>query len=371
MREGDARGPRRCRRRGCPSRRPPRPRSPRRAPRPRSRRPSRRWGARPGASGLSAARAAVVLRAAARVAARFGRRRAAGADRPSAARPRRRPARLAPRGGAPSCRLRLCANRAPSSAARSRRRGGARVGGVADRAHHHDRVAPACDHLADVIEVDPADREPRAVAGHARRRSARTSSPAAGRPAFVGVSHTGPTLSWSATPAASAASSCAGECVDSPISTSSPTSAARLGGGHVVLAHVHAVGAARHGQVRPVVQPEQRAVLVAQPPEHGGRAHELVVARRPCRAAGPCPPRRRAPPRAAPRGPGRTSVTKYSRARASRSRRESTLRVERARGERPAHRVVRRPRRAVPAQQPGVEPVVMSGTASSGRCRAA
>ena len=33
-------------------------------------------------------------------------------------------------------------------------------------------------------------------------------------------------------------------------------------------------------QVRPVVQPEQRAVLVAQPPEDGGRAHELGVARR-------------------------------------------------------------------------------------------
>jgi hypothetical protein len=43
---------------------------------------------------------------------------------------------------------------------------------------------------------------------------------------------------------------------------------------------VHAVGRARLDQIRPVVQPEERAVLVAQPPEDGGRAHELVIARR-------------------------------------------------------------------------------------------
>ena len=48
------------------------------------------------------------------------------------------------------------------------------------------------------------------------------SRPAAGRPCLVGVSHTGPTLSWSA-PERSAASSCSGEWVESPISSSSPT----------------------------------------------------------------------------------------------------------------------------------------------------
>src|SRR4029453_8262621 len=38
--------------------------------------------------------------------------------------------------------------------------------------------------------------------------------------------------------------------------------------------------ARRRHEVGPVVQPEERTVLVAQPPEDGGRAHELVVARR-------------------------------------------------------------------------------------------
>ena len=43
---------------------------------------------------------------------------------------------------------------------------------------------------------------------------------------------------------------------------------------------MHPVRPARVHQIGPVVQPEQRIVLVAQPPEHGGRADELVIARR-------------------------------------------------------------------------------------------
>ena len=54
---------------------------------------------------------------------------------------------------------------------------------------------------------------------------------------------------------------------------------ARLGHGHVVLAEVHAVGACRAREVGPVVQPEQRAVLVAERAEAGRRAQDLLVGR--------------------------------------------------------------------------------------------
>ena len=67
---------------------------------------------------------------------------------------------------------------------------------------------------------------PMANQGTGGRRSAawRTYSRPGGRAAraWSGVSHTGPTLSWSA-PASIPASSCSGEWVDRPISTSSPT----------------------------------------------------------------------------------------------------------------------------------------------------
>ena len=47
----------------------------------------------------------------------------------------------------------------------------------------------------------------------------------------------------------------------------------------VVLAHVHAVGLAAQGEVGPVVQPEESAVLVAAAPEDARGGHELLVAR--------------------------------------------------------------------------------------------
>ena len=128
----------------------------------------------------------------------------------------------------------------------------------------------------------PRSIPPIANQGRSRAASAawRTyESPAAGRPAFVGVSHTGPTLSWSATPDARRVVELLRRVSREPHQDLVAHERARLASRHVVLAHVHSVGGARLDQVRPVVQPEQRAVLVAQPPEHGGRAHELVVAR--------------------------------------------------------------------------------------------
>ncbi len=47
----------------------------------------------------------------------------------------------------------------------------------------------------------------------------------------------------------------------------------------VVLAHVHAVGLAAQGQVGPVVQPEERSVLVAPAPEEARRGQQVRVAR--------------------------------------------------------------------------------------------
>ena len=123
---------------------------------------------------------------------------------------------------------------------------------------------------------------PMANHGTGGRRSAawRTySSPAAGRPGLVGVSHTGPTLSWSA-PAAMPASSCSGEWVESPISRSSPDLLAHGGHGVVVLAHVHAVGAGRQRQVGPVVDPQQRAVAVARGAPARGHRQQRVVGQR-------------------------------------------------------------------------------------------
>ena len=101
-------------------------------------------------------------------------------------------------------------------------------------------------------------------------------SPAAGRPSFVGVSQTGPTLSWSASEW-SAASSWAGLCVESPIRSRRADLLAHFANRQVVLPDVHAVGPRGQRQVGPVVQPEESAVLVAQGAEAGGRVHDLVV----------------------------------------------------------------------------------------------
>ena len=54
----------------------------------------------------------------------------------------------------------------------------------------------------------------------------------------------------------------------------------RLGDGDVVLADVDAVGAGGRGQVRAVVDDEQRAVLVADRPHLGRGGEQLVVGRR-------------------------------------------------------------------------------------------
>ena len=201
------RGPRRCRRPGCSSRRSSRSRS-------RREHHGRDRSDRDGGRALPAARAA---------SARRGRRRSSrGCARSRAALPsrrggrarrspfagsrgrRRRPARLGRAAALPSCRLRLCANRALLERGAQLARRGRRVLGVADCSHHDDPRSAGLGHLSHVTEVDSADREP----GRGRRRASaawRTyESPAAGRPAFVGVSHTGPTLSWSATPDASA-----------------------------------------------------------------------------------------------------------------------------------------------------------------------
>jgi hypothetical protein len=51
-----------------------------------------------------------------------------------------------------------------------------------------------------------------------------------------------------------------------------------IGGRRVVLADVHAVGAARRDEVRPVVEQEQRAVLVGRGAELARGLDEAVVA---------------------------------------------------------------------------------------------
>ena len=103
----------------------------------------------------------------------------------------------------------------------------------------------------------------------------------AGRPALVGVSQTGPTLSWSgrSSPAAAqAASTCSGEWVESPISAAGPASSPGLGHGRVVLADVDAVGAAGRDQVGAVVEDEQRAVLGGRATKRVGQRDDLLRA---------------------------------------------------------------------------------------------
>ena len=59
-----------------------------------------------------------------------------------------------------------------------------------------------------------------------------------------------------------------------------PDDGARLGGRRVVLADVHAVGADRDREVRPVVEHEQRPRVRGGAPERLGRAADAVVVER-------------------------------------------------------------------------------------------
>ena len=207
---------------------------------------------------------------------------------------------------------------ARAEASRSERRRGA-CGSAASRIARTTttRRAPARDHLRHVAGVDPADREPGRARRRARPRGARSRARPPGAPPWSGVSQTGPTLSWSASEP-SAASNCSGEWVDSPISRSGPSCSRASPTGIVVLAEVHAVGAAVAREVGPVVEPEQRAVLVAERAEARRRAQDLLVVARPCRAAGPCRPRRaargRSTARPRPRPRGRAGLAAGARA---------------------------------------------------------
>ena len=201
----------------------------------------------------------LVLRAAARVAARRGcRGAAAGAGARS-----REGGRLRTR-----TRLRfwpLTTLRQPGSPPARR---AARGRGARDRRRRGSLAPPRCAGaccitVADVIEVDPADREPRDARRRARRRAPRTTAPPRAGPA-----------SWASPTRArrsvvgdrpSAASSCSSECVESPISTSAPTAPrAPLATGMSSWPTCTPSAPQRHGEVGPVVQPEQRIVLVAQ-----------------------------------------------------------------------------------------------------------
>ena len=96
---------------------------------------------------------------------------------------------------------------------------------------------------------------------------------------------------------------------------------AGLGRRHVVLPHVHAIRAAaqRPGRAGRSARRGRRARHTPC-----GTASPPPAARSPapaCRGAGPCPPRRRRAAASSSSTPGRTSVTKYSRAAWSRSRR--------------------------------------------------
>ena len=124
------------------------------------------------------------------------------------------------------------------------------------------------------------------------------SSPAAGRPSFVGVSYTGPTLELVRRRAPSARSSWSGEWVERPTSTSGPTCVAHLLDRLVVLAHVHAVGARRAAPGR-AGRSARRARRARRRGAGTGAAASSSSSSptRACRAAAPCPPRRRAPRR--------------------------------------------------------------------------
>ena len=202
------------------------------------------------------------------------------------------------------------AQRRPPCVPRRARRGGPRAaargsGRLGDGPHDHDALAPAADHLADVTRVDA--RRSRTTGPRARAAAWRTSSsPAAGRPGFVGVACTGPTARWS-TPA-SASSTCAGECVERPRSAR-PRRPARapLRGACRPGPRARRRRRTRSGEVGPVV--ERGTARRARRRARGSAAADassVVVARRPCRAAAPCRRRPRARPAGSPRAGGRT-----------------------------------------------------------------
>ena len=124
---------------------------------------------------------------------------------PAAAAPRRRPRSSLGRSALRRLRLRRSARlrsllprlapdldgRLDRVAQRARRGGG--VVGVADRAHDDDPPRAGGDDLADVVGVDPADREPR-QARDPRRGVDQLEADRRAGPRFVGVSQTGPTL---------------------------------------------------------------------------------------------------------------------------------------------------------------------------------
>ena len=92
-----------------------------------------------------------------------------------------------------------------------------------------------------------------------------SSSPVAGRPAFVGVSQTGPTLIWSGRAAPSAAHGGVDllrRVCREPDQRVRSGRRACLGHGHVVLPDVDAVGAAVLDEVGAVVEDEQRVMRV-------------------------------------------------------------------------------------------------------------
>ena len=122
------------------------------------------------------------------------------------------------------------------------------------------------------------------------------SSPAAGRPGLVGVSQTGPTLSWSASDP-SAASNCSGEWVDRPIRSCSPTCSRTSPAGVSSWPTWMPSAPAAQGEVGPVVQPEERALLIGRRRESARPPRAESRRRAPCRGAAPCRPRRGAPGR--------------------------------------------------------------------------
>ena len=121
-------------------------------------------------------------------------------------------------------------------------------------------------HLADVAEVDAADREPGPLARHLGG-VARTRSPAAGRPSFVGVSHTG--RRSAGPPPGGRRLELRRAVGGEPDQHLVADLLAHLVDRNVVLTDVHAVGSRLESQVGAVVQPEQRVVLVERAEARG------------------------------------------------------------------------------------------------------
>ena len=144
-------------------------------------------------------------------------------------------------------------------------------------------------------------------------------------PAWSASSRSGRSSS-TPTPASSrAASACAGECVDRPMSTSSPTISPGDRHRQVVLAEMQDRRADRPGDVGPVVDREQRAVPLGRRGERPRAARSRRAPPAPSRATAR---RRRRCASTASRNSSRSpcrareSVHRYSRASSSRARRE-------------------------------------------------